>query len=362
MTNEKLLPVFISIFTQELNKNHVPSFSEICYLMLSQLNLAPENYQQHFIKNNPLLDWYQEVVQLKYLQPFLAIEQLNEIIFHSADNIQLDINGQLSAPQLIAPISHWQLKLEVMALLHGIEWNTTHPCHSFTTHHLGIAARCTLAHYSMSPQQTSKLFVRFLPARKYLLEDFTQNPQLLAWLPQQVQAKKNILVTGATSSGKTTFLNCLIGTINAHEHAIILEDTRELVANGQGEFTFFLAQDRPGHHLKDFVTYSLRMRPDRLIVGEIRSQEIVPLTLALNTGHNGLLASAHASSAAQSIQRLGLLLVYYAPESQINLTLAMQMLASNFDLIIFLQSRQVTEIIRPLGVENGSLIYERPDI
>ncbi len=359
MLNDKLLPLFINTFTQELNKNKIPTFQEICYQLLSQLNLAAENYHQHFTKNNPLLAWYEDVTQFKYLNDFFTIEQLNEIIFHGPQTVQLDINGTLSTPDQIEPVRDWQLKLEVLALLHGAVWNSARPYQSFTSNHQGIAARFTLAHYSLSSQCPSKLFIRLLPTHKHQLSDFTQNIQILEWLPLQIQAKKNILITGATSSGKTTFLNALLSAIGPQEHVIVLEDTRELTASTRGEFTFLLAQDRPEHSLKDMVTYSLRMRPDRLIVGEIRSAEIVPLTLALNTGHNGLLASAHASSASSSIQRLGLLLLYFAPESRIDLSLAMQMIASNFDLVIFLQARQIREIIRPLGVENGNLIFER---
>ena len=159
------------------------------------------------------------------------------------------------------------------------------------------------------------LSIRRFSVHPFSLEHFA-SPPVARLLRELVERRCNMLVSGATSSGKTTLLNALAREVDpgariitledvaelrlAHPHVVRLE-TREATPDGVGEVTL-------GHLLRT----ALRMRPDRLIIGEIRGNEAVHLLQALNTGHDGSLATVHANSAHDALERLSSLVLHEA--------------------------------------------------
>jgi pilus assembly protein CpaF len=119
------------------------------------------------------------------------------------------------------------------------------------------------------------------------------------------------LVTGGTGSGKTTLLGALIGTIDHHERVVLIEDVAELVCDHPHLVRLVTrtvnVEGAGGVGMRELVRQALRMRPDRLIVGEFRGAETVDLLIALNTGHEGGAATVHANSAADVPARLAAL-------------------------------------------------------
>jgi pilus assembly protein CpaF len=136
-------------------------------------------------------------------------------------------------------------------------------------------------------------------------------------IKQLVRDKRNILVVGATGSGKTTLLNSL--TLETSEdRCVYIEDTAELVINSTLSTRLLTRFDAngilPNIDQTDLVKQSLRMRPDRLILGEVRGAEAKDLLLALSTGHHGSMSSIHAGSAQEALMRLEMLVLMGAPE------------------------------------------------
>lgn len=134
------------------------------------------------------------------------------------------------------------------------------------------------------------------------------SPQMASFLQRCVRAKKNILISGGTGSGKTTLLNVLSGEIPATERIITIEDAAELQLDqphvvaleskptnleGQGAYT-----------IRDLVKNALRMRPDRILVGECRAGEAIDMLQAMNTGHEGSMTTTHANSAKEALKRI----------------------------------------------------------
>ena len=135
----------------------------------------------------------------------------------------------------------------------------------------------------------------------------------MALLTQVVVSRCNVLIAGATSSGKTTLLNALTALVDTRERIVTLEDTAELRIDAPHVLRL---ETRPGTaeglaaiDLAALVRTALRLRPDRLVVGEIRGDEATDLVQALNTGHDGSLATMHANSPADSLARLESLVV-----------------------------------------------------
>jgi len=133
---------------------------------------------------------------------------------------------------------------------------------------------------------------------------------IAAMLTMAVKARKNILISGGTSSGKTTFLNALIREIPAGDRLILIEDTPELVVRQDNVVGLLAARSALGEaqvSANDLLTASLRMRPDRIILGELRGLEAFAFLRAINTGHPGSMTTVHADSCERAIEQIVLL-------------------------------------------------------
>lgn len=131
-------------------------------------------------------------------------------------------------------------------------------------------------------------------------------------LAAAVKARKNILVSGGTSTGKTTFLNALLREVDSRERLIVIEDTPELQLKHPNAVGLLAARSALGETLvttDDLLNASLRMRPDRIIVGELRGGEAYTFLRAVNTGHPGSMTTIHADSAARAVEQLALLVL-----------------------------------------------------
>ena len=152
---------------------------------------------------------------------------------------------------------------------------------------------------------------RLLRHRRFSVADFASECAGADELASLVHDRSNVLVSGATGSGKTTLLGTLISDIPLDERVVVLEDVQEIVADHPHlvrlETRPPTADERGGVDLDDLLRAALRLRPDRLVVGEVRGSEAVTLINALNTGHLGSLATVHANNAQDALNRLALL-------------------------------------------------------
>ena len=210
----------------------------------------------------------------------------------------------------------------------------------------------TIRKFSKTPMTIEKLI-----EYESLTQDIADKLELL------VKAKYNIFISGGTGSGKTTFLNALSNYIPKDERVITIEDSAELQiagidnlvsletrnANvaGAGEIT-----------IRDLIKSSLRMRPERIIVGEVRGGEALDMLQAMNTGHDGSLSTGHANSTEDMLSRLETMVLQGA--AGLPLDAIRQQIASAVDIIIHLsrlrdKSRKPVEITEVLGLEDGRI-------
>ena len=155
-------------------------------------------------------------------------------------------------------------------------------------------------------------------------------------LTQIVDRRCNVVVSGATSSGKTSLLAALIATLPAHERIVVLEDTAELPIGAQHvvrlEARPPAPDGPPAIDLNDLVRTALRLRPDRLVVGEIRGPEVLGLVQAMNTGHDGSFSTCHANGPHDALLRLESLVLQAAPTWP--LPAIRQQLARSLDVVV----------------------------
>lgn len=302
-----------------------------------------------------LQEWHRELSQWKYLWPYLADPQVREIIIHSPTDLQLQKKGRLEALTVQLPEHQdLQISFEIMALQSFAEWNFSRPFQSFFMAIQGMDLRVSLTHFSISPLGTSKIFIRKIQQEKLCFNDFACSQELSQLLLTMLKEKSNILLAGATGSGKTTLLSTLLGEIGPHEHVVVLEDTHEITLE-RPNFSYLVSEQNPREKrgIQDFCAYALRMRPDRIILGEMRSAESVPFLLSMNTGHKGLISTIHANGARDALGRVAFLFTLFSGVKNMDYELAVKLVCQNVDYVVYLEKLCVKEVVKVLGSERG---------
>lgn len=183
-----------------------------------------------------------------------------------------------------------------------------------------------------------------------------------AFLESLVQASYNIFISGGTNSGKTTFLNALSQYIPKTERIITIEDSAELQIQGVNNLVSLEtrnanAEGEGAVTISDLIKASLRMSPNRIIVGEVRGKECLDMLNAMNTGHDGSISTGHGNTAHDMLRRMETMVLQGA---ELPLSSIRNMIASAIEIMVHLgrskdHKRRVTEISEVIGVENGEI-------
>lgn len=209
--------------------------------------------------------------------------------------------------------------------------------------------------------------IRRFPDNPITMEELIANhsisPRVADFLKVLVAAKYNIFISGGTGSGKTTFLNVLSGFIPKDERIITIEDSAELQLQGLPNLVRLETRNSNVEGcleitIRDLIRTSLRMRPDRIIVGEVRGAEAADMVQCLNTGHEGSLSTGHANSAKDMLSRLETM---FLMGMEIPLEAIRRQIASGIDIIVHLgrlrdKSRKILEVTELAGYEKGSFV------
>jgi type IV secretion system protein VirB11 len=349
-----ILLLFKAHYRRLITKSVDVDFNEILQATMYDLNIKTTSKEEtHFLES-----WFRMVHCQDYLQNFLK-ENFTEIIFHSHENVQvIGLQDRKNFELSTVTAEDFQLSLEVLALKNQVSWNFQEPFSSFNVKVNDLNLRATLIHFSTSANNKSKVFFRSIPTDTPSLGLFKLEESILEILQNIISKKSNLLVSGGTGSGKTTLLRSLLALIPKSEHLIVLEDTYEILNNHPGQTSFLANKEQNNKSLKDYCAYSLRMSPDRLIVGEMRSTEVVPFLLAMNTGHKGLMSTIHASSGVDALTRISLLFSLFSESSDISYSLVTKLVCKNIDYVIHMEHKKVKEICKVIGSEGETPFYE----
>lgn len=282
--------------------------------------------------------------------------EIREVFAHGPELVEAVGNTRTSIECPLDP-SDWELWVETLAALLRADFNFTHPCCSTYWRSDDAEWRVTLLHASVSPQGRAKVFCRKLSSQALRLEQFGLPTEEVHHLTELARAQSNILIAGATGSGKTTLLSSLLCSAAPEEHVVVLEDTQE-ISTTHPRLTRLLASTRAGRSLSEYLAHSLRLSPDRLIVGEMRSHEVVPYLLAMNTGHRGLMSTVHASGAVDALLRVAQLFVLASGQRDMSYQEVLKLVCRNVGVVVFLEKRRVKEIIRVYGSDADMPLYD----
>mgnify|MGYP004000990591 FL=1 len=345
-------------FKKALKRGQIPNQKKICEIIWFENQLGEYKIDSSLFFDS--LNWHHNLLDGNFLCSLLYRKGLREIIFHDHDLIQIDDeNGTHIEKVSFINKNDFQIFIDLLAVKNSIKWNSEIPFASFNATIQSTNLRATLIYPETSGSGVAKLFLRAISSSVFPLSSFTDCPETRRTLIDAVEKKKNILICGSTGSGKTSFLSSLLDYTKENEHTVIMEDIEEIVPPYKSSTTLLSKQTGSAYSLKSYCSYALRMRPDRICVGEMRSVEVIPFLLSMNTGNRGLMSTIHASSARDAIQRLSLLFSLYSEGQDIKRELIIEMAAKNLDLIVFLENRKIKEISAPLGAENGHIFFDK---
>ena len=310
------------------------------------------------------MELFHSIRRLDVLEELLADDTVTEIMMNGEKGIFLERNGRLE-PFLGGKISKERLD-ELVVRITGMGNRIINEASPLVDARLGDGSRVSVV---ISPVALDSpcITIRKFPKKAISLEDLLKkqslNEEVAEFLKKSVQAKYNIFVSGSTGSGKTTLLNVLSDFIPRNERIITIEDTAELQIKNIPNLVRLEARNSVVEGcreitIRDLLRASLRMRPDRVIVGEVRGAETVDMLQAFCTGHDGSLSTGHGNSTKDMLYRLETMVMM---GMDIPVLAVRRQLASGIDLMIHLgrlrdKRRVLLEISEIDGCEDGEIV------
>ena len=301
--------------------------------------------------------------KLDVLEDLLNDEEITEIMINGPDNIFIEKKGQ---------VIHWEEKFSSEEKLNDIIQSIVANSNKIVNESNPIVdtrlADGSRVNIVLKPAAVdySILSIRKFPKEQMTMERLKGfeaiSDEQIDFLRKLVVSGYNIFVSGGTGSGKTSFLNALGEFIPSDERVITIEDSAELQLRNVDNLVRLEARNAnlEGKNeitIRDLLKSSLRMRPDRIIVGECRGAEALEMLQAFNTGHDGSCSTGHSNSCKDMLSRLETMVLMGA---EIPLPAIRQQIASGIDIIVQLgrlrdKSRKLLEITEVLGMENNEI-------
>ncbi|WP_116061606.1 CpaF family protein [Cohnella phaseoli] len=297
------------------------------------------------------------------LQPLLEDQEITEIMINSYKEIFIEKRGELRAVDLGFE-SNERLEDLIQSIVGRVN-RIVNEASPIVDARLPDGSR---VHVVLPPiaLKGPTVTIRRFPHRPLGIQDLIAKEALTQeaadFLREIVLAKYNLFISGGTGSGKTTFLNALSQWIPPHERVITIEDAAELQILGIANLVSLETRNANSEGkgqlgIRELIRASLRMRPNRIIVGEVRGAEALDMLQAMNTGHEGSLSTGHSNGAKDMISRLETMVLSGA---DLPVPVVRQQIASALDIVVHLSrfrdsSRRVAEICEVTGIERGEV-------
>ncbi len=298
------------------------------------------------------------------LTELLKDKEITEIMVNSPNEIYIELDGKVIKDDTVSFINNEHIVRVVQRLIQPIG-KTIDIAHPMVDARLedGSRLNAILPPLSLNgPVVTIRKFKSELANIEDLLRTGTLTPYMARFLEACVHAKLNILVVGGTGAGKTTLLNVLSSFCDPDDRIITIEDAAELKLKQEHVISLETRTNNYENEgaitIRDLVINSLRMRPDRIIVGEVRGKEAFDMLQAMNTGHEGSMTTMHANGPADALNRLETMVLMNGVE--IPVTAIREYIESAIQIVVQVSRlsdgrRRVTSINEITGLENGEI-------
>lgn len=308
---------------------------------------------------------YSSIRGFGLLDSIIKDDNITEVMINGPENIFIEQNGQLIR---LDKQFESQRKLEdVIQRIVGLAGREVNQANPICDTRLPDGSRVNVVLPPIAlcgPTVTIRKFSKTPMTIEKLIQYGSITREIADKLELLVKAKYNIFISGGTGSGKTTFLNALSNYIPKDERVITIEDSAELQITGIENLVSLETRNANASGagqitIRDLIKSSLRMRPERIVVGEVRGGEALDMLQAMNTGHDGSLSTGHANSTEDMLSRLETMVLQGA--EGLPLEAIRQQIASAVDIIIHLsrlrdKSRKTMEITEVVRYENGQIV------
>ncbi len=308
---------------------------------------------------------YSSIRGFGLLDSIIKDDTITEVMINGPKNIFIEQNGRLF--KLDKQFESQRRLEDVIQRIVGLAGREVNQANPICDTRLPDGSRVNVVLPPIAlcgPTLTIRKFSKTPMTIERLIQYGSITKEIAAKLELLVKAKYNIFISGGTGSGKTTFLNALSNYIPKDERVITIEDSAELQITGIDNLVSLETRNANASGagqitIRDLIKSSLRMRPERIVVGEVRGGEALDMLQAMNTGHDGSLSTGHANSTEDMLSRLETMVLQGA--AGLPLEAIRQQIASAVDIIIHLsrlrdKSRKTMEITEVVGYENGKII------
>ncbi len=308
---------------------------------------------------------YSSIRGFGLLDAIISDDTITEVMINGPENVFIEQNGHLF--KLDKQFESQRRLEDVIQRIVGLAGREVNQANPICDTRLPDGSRVNVVLPPIAlcgPTVTIRKFSKTPMTIEKLIEYGSLTQEIADKLEMLVKAKYNIFISGGTGSGKTTFLNALSNYIPKDERVITIEDSAELQIKGIDNLVSLETRNANASGagqitIRDLIKSSLRMRPERIVVGEVRGGEALDMLQAMNTGHDGSLSTGHANSTEDMLSRLETMVLQGA--AGLPLEAIRQQIASAVDIIIHLsrlrdKSRKTMEITEVVGYEDGKII------
>lgn len=308
---------------------------------------------------------YSSIRGFGLLDSIISDDNITEVMINGADNIFIEKNGRVE--KMNKQFESERRLEDVIQRIVGLAGREVNQANPICDTRLPDGSRVNVVLPPIAlcgPTMTIRKFSKTSMTIEKLIQYGSLTKDIAHKLELLVRAKYNIFISGGTGSGKTTFLNALSNYIPKEERVITIEDSAELQITGIQNLVSMETRNANSAGagaitITELIKSSLRMRPERIVVGEVRGGEALDMLQAMNTGHDGSLSTGHANSTEDMLSRLETMVLQGA--AGLPLEAIRQQIASAVDIIIHLSrlrdhSRKTMAITEVVGYENGHIV------
>ncbi len=331
--------------------------------------IVDEQMRNQYLPISQRVDLVQQVYSsirgFGLLDSIISDDSITEVMINGPDNVFIEKSGKLT--KLNATFENQRKLEDIIQRIVGLAGREVNQANPICDTHLPDGSRVNVVLPPVSlcgPILTIRKFSKTPMTIEKLISYGSITQEIADKLELLVRAKYNIFISGGTGSGKTTFLNALSNYIPKDERVITIEDSAELQITGVDNLVSLETRNANASGagaitIRDLIKSSLRMRPERIVVGEVRGGEALDMLQAMNTGHDGSLSTGHANSTEDMLSRLETMVLQGA--AGLPLEAIRSQIGSAIDIIIHLsrlrdKSRKTMEITEVVGYKNGEII------
>ena len=364
--NKTLLEELRTKIVQNLIEENIPNNELLEDYINNEIDKTLVGYDLSTLERRHVFNLIQnEITGYGPITPLLKDSAITEIMVNAPDEIYVEIDGKIAKDETVSFINDKHIIRTVQRIVQPLG-RTVDSANPMVDARLRDGSRLNAVIPPLSlkgPVLTIRKFNKKLESIDDLLRRGSLTVNMARFLEAAVNAKLNIVISGGTGSGKTTLLNILSGFLGEEERIITIEDAAELKLHqkhvisletrltnyeGEGEVT-----------IRDLVRNSLRMRPDRIIVGEVRGKEAFDMMQAMNTGHEGSITTLHANTPVDAINRLETMILMN--DMEIPVSAIRNYIENAIDIIIQVDrlsdgKRKITSISEVVGTKDDNIV------